>query len=298
MKPITLFISLFMSYFSQSVAQNKNYTGPFHFEARKGIKFHVINVSSAANGLTETYIPDFKLSRAGFRFEIARIGKHADNSNVLTINFPNYDSTGKYSTETQDKKLPAAAIQQFIGFPDNGRLFWMYEEEFDKNLSEKLIVRRYRAPHYSFSYGTNFSIPFKMRPDTGDEPMRITPEFSLGGYVGLRARLSHYHDFFLTIPVVTLGVTTIGINDNNVIKESLSPQEETDDGLVLGRTFSIGTVLEYEGFQVGFVAGWDKAGGDIGKRWIYNDRLWYSFSIGFSFLGGSTEKKNPSPTSN
>ena len=142
----------------------------------------------------------------------------------------------------------------------------------------------------TFGYGTTLALPFKMRSEINEEPMRITPEITLGGFFGPRFRLNKFKSIFLTLPF-TLGVTTIGINENNTIKEGTPTPEALDDALVIGRTFSTGAVLEYKDFQMGFIVGWDKAGGDLGKQWIYNDHMWYSFSIGFAFFNRSTSKK-------
>ena len=39
-------------------------------------------------------------------------------------------------------------------------------------------------------------------------------------------------------------------------------------------------------FNIGFVAGQDFASG-VGERWIYNNKFWYSFSMGHSFFAKS-----------
>lgn len=269
------FIFVFVSSsFNFIKAQQKE--DPFSYEAVKGTMFNVLTFTASSDGgFNGAYSESVKKARDKFRFnKVTTTKRPGEEYNIVIFSFPDY-------FKSYDEI-------EYIDKDDNGRSFWMREDIFNKLVEDKSIKKRYRAPYVSFSYGASLSLPFKMRPETKEQHMKITPEFTLGGYAGPRLRLSHYSDLFLTLPVVTLGVTTIGINDNNTIKEVSSPDKDNDDGLVLGRTFSLGAVLQYEHFQMGFIMGWDKASGEIGKKWIYNDNPWYSFSIGFSFFNAST----------
>ena len=182
--------------------------------------------------------------------------------------------------------------ENYIDVDDQDKMFWLKKDKFDKYLTQGYIKKRYQIP-VQFAYGASLSIPFKIRPETKEQNIKITPEISLGGYFGLRKRLNRYKPIYLYLPVITAGVTTIGINSNNIIDESSTTPESSEsinDGLVFARTFSVGSFIEFNSFQMGFVMGWDRPGGEVAKDWIYNDRLWYSFSIGYNFLRRNDNK--------
>ncbi len=90
--------------------------------------------------------------------------------------------------------------------------------------------------------------------------------------------------FSLTVPVVTLGISTMGIYANNTISDHPNSTDKTPHALVFRRTISMGLVLQYNQFQLGIITGWDKASGEVGRNWIFNDKTWYPFSIGFNFF--------------
>ena len=184
------------------------------------------------------------------------------------------DNIGYYSTEVDYR-------EDFIDITDQETIFWMKQEKFDNYVNDGFIKKRYYLTP-QVTYGASLTLPFKIRPSIDTLNMKITPELAIGGYLGMRGRLNRYKSIYWYAPVVTAGVTTIGINANNTISEQKI--EGTEDGLIFARTFSLGSFVEFNKFQIGIVLGWDKAGGEIGKNWIYNDRLWYSFSIGYNFL--------------
>jgi len=56
-------------------------------------------------------------------------------------------------------------------------------------------------------------------------------------------------------------------------------------------TIAAGVIFQFDSFQLGLLTGRDYASGELGDNWIYNTKQWYSFSLGFSFLGGATDTK-------
>lgn len=267
---------------------------PIFFEASKGTPFKMAKLKSGSDGgLRDSLSNDFKLAPDHFFFEIAteKRVEGSPNQLITLISFFDYKDT---STNMKRAKRKVSVSMQYhtdsslsakyINKKDNGSIFWMDKSDFDYLKSKKFIREYFRRGYPTFTTGANLFVPFKMRPETAGQYMKISPELSLGGYAGIRFQLSNYSPFSITVPVVTLGVTTLGINRNNTIVEAQKTEVADQDALILGRTFAIGAVLEYNNFQFGIIAGWDKAGGELGKHWIYNDRLWYSFSIGFDFL--------------
>jgi len=167
-----------------------------------------------------------------------------------------------------------------INSGDNEKYFWISKEELNRLVADNYVEIKYETYKFKWDYGASVSIPFKYRTKTDDQNIKITPDLTLGGYLGLRTRINSNENFYFTLPL-TLGLTTLSVNDNT--KNSNSTTD--GDGLVLGITASTGIVFELNDFQFGLIAGIDRAGGELGKEWIYNDKVWYSFSIGYSFLG-------------
>ena len=280
---IIAFITLtFAAFSTQAQEYKQELDGPLFYEANKGIQFNMLKFKEGqSSGFTRELSDEFKLAPSGFKFEIVSIRKSNDKDkeyNIVEISFPKLESKNSDSTQANVK-----TSNLYINPKDNGSIFWMKEAEFN-DLKEKKFIREYRRRRYpSIAYGPSISLPFKVRPKVQNQHMKITPEVALGGYVGPKIWLSRYSDVAL-IPVFTLAVSALGINDNNTINETLPAGKESPDALILGITGSIGAVLQYEQFQMGFMIGKDKASGEFGKNWIYNDEKWYSFSIGFKFL--------------
>lgn len=95
----------------------------------------------------------------------------------------------------------------------------------------------------------------------------------------MRWRISHTLNYHLVAPLVTAGVGTL------TIAQGTAPSAMSGAKTVLGLTASVGAIVELsESFQLGFAMGIDRAPGDDGDGWIYNDRIWYSFAVGYTFL--------------
>jgi hypothetical protein len=138
---------------------------------------------------------------------------------------------------------------------------------------------------YSTKLASGFiSVPFKLRPSQDSVNFNITTDITLGAYIGVKKRISRQGNNFIVIPA-TLGLSYINVGDN---KTSIV-NTENSSSLVPGWTWSTGIIFDLNGFNIGFVLGQDFASG-VGKDWIYNNKTWYSFSIGYSFLGNNTDK--------
>jgi hypothetical protein len=152
----------------------------------------------------------------------------------------------------------------FVNSADNDKFFWIRKDELDNYMTDGFITKSYKTPNTNIAYGANISLPFKLRTETNGQNIKITPDLTLGGYLGMKWRISQ--------------------TNNN----PTSPNK--GDGTVLGITGSTGLVFQLSDFQFGLMLGWDRAAGEIGKDWIYNNKTWYSFSIGYSFLGNNADK--------
>lgn len=251
------------------------------------------------NTLTKTKTEIQKIPKEPLRFRIVSKEINAiDNSTFYIIQFLRIKSgsdetvkiivdgrwKNKKVTKTVESTLKGSAI--FINSDDNNKYFWIRKDELDNYMTDDFITKSYKTPNTDISYGANISLPFKLRTETNGQNIKITPDLTLGGYLGVKWRLSHTKPFYLTAPVVSLGLATLSINDNN---NPTTPNK--GDGTVLGITGSTGLVFQLNDFQFGLMLGWDRAAGEIGKDWIYNNKTWYSFSIGYSFLGNTKDKE-------
>ena len=54
--------------------------------------------------------------------------------------------------------------------------------------------------------------------------------------------------------------------------------------IVPGFTFGSGLIFQINQYEFGLVGGWDFGTGSAGSDWIYNEKPWVSFAIGYSFL--------------
>ncbi|MEM6895397.1 MAG: hypothetical protein AAF554_17000 [Bacteroidota bacterium] len=168
---------------------------------------------------------------------------------------------------------------------DFEKVFIIESGRFDKHEKSNEVVKRYTRT-FKPTYGSSFSVPFKFRRPVNNQPLRISPSFTLGAYFGFKWRVHRYSPVYI-VPTATLGVTSININESTVTGDIEAP-----DGQILARTASLGLIAQIDQFQIGAVIGWDKPGGEAGQNWVYNDRVWYSFQIGFDFLNLSGDSKN------
>ncbi|MEX0968402.1 MAG: hypothetical protein WD077_14300 [Bacteroidia bacterium] len=225
--------------------------------------------------------PTVKIPKEPLKFKI--VGKEiepSDNSVFYVIKFlPIKDETGAISA--------LKGSSNYVNSSDNHVFFWINENELNRYVENGFIVKSYKAPNARLTYGANLSLPFKLRPKLSDHNIKITPDLTLGGYIGIKYRLSHTEPYYLSFPLVTLGLATLSITDEN---NPASPNK--GDGTVLGITASWGGVFQFDDFQFGLMMGWDRAAGEIGSAWIYNDIPWYSFSIGYSFIGRASDKSS------
>lgn len=205
-------------------------------------------------------------------------GKKIDDTYKL---FSNRDNTRAQWVPISEKKIDRS---------DANKYFAITVAEFNKLISEKIILKRYNIGFGNYGlkliYGAQLSVPFKLRPSINEEPLRLTPEISLGGFFGSRVRIKRYEDTHWIPLFVSAGVGAVGVNQNNTIDESTI----TGENQVLAFNFSVGSLVKLKDFQIGVVAGWDKATGDLGKEWVYQGRPWFSLAIGYNFLEFGSKK--------
>lgn len=161
----------------------------------------------------------------------------------------------------------------------------MLKSEFDRLNTENKLTKIYSLDwKHSTKFASGFmSVPFKLRPKEDTVNFNMTTDITLGAYLGIKKRISRKGNNHIIIPV-TLGLSYINVADN----KTSNVNTEDNTSVVPGWTWSSGVVFDFNGFNAGFVFGQDYASG-IGSRWLYNGKMWYSFSIGYSFFSGKTK---------
>ena len=260
-----------------ALGQKQEDDAPFYYQVAGLVYVYNYDITTRAQLTT------FKIPKPPLKFEIVRKEKNAiDNYDFYIIKFLPIINDNISVAGTQ---ISLTNSTQFVNSADNQNYFWIRQDELANLLEDKTIIKSYRFTH-NITYGANVSLPFKLRPKVNGQNIRITPDISLTGYLGLTHRISRKDHFYLTIPIVTLGLATLPISD-----ETDGSVPDKGDGMVLGITTSTGLVFQLRDFQLGFLIGWDKAAGELGKSWIYNGKTWYSFSIGFTFLGNNKKSE-------
>ena len=153
-------------------------------------------------------------------------------------------------------------------------------ETFDRLKLEGKITDVYSLKwRHSTKLASGFmTVPFKLRPKQDSVNFNMTTDITLGAYIGLKKRISRRKNYFIVIPA-TLGLSYINVGNS----ETSNVNTENNSSVIPGWTWSSGVVFDLNGFNVGFVFGQDFASG-VGEDWLYNKKIWYSFSIGYSFF--------------
>jgi hypothetical protein len=165
----------------------------------------------------------------------------------------------------------------------NGLKLAMLKDDFDKlNLQGKIDDVYSLKWRHSTKLASGFmTVPFKLRPVQDSVNFNMTTDITLGAYIGVKKRISRQGNNFIVIPA-TLGLSYINVGNS----ETSNVNTENNSSVVPGWTWSTGLVLDLNGFNIGVVLGQDYASG-VGQDWIYNKKMWYSFSIGYSFFSKS-----------
>lgn len=223
----------------------------------------------------------FKIPKPPLKFQVVRKERSDNGSYEFAII--------KFLPVTNDivsnagVKMSLANNPQYLNSDDNKKYFWIRQDELNTLLEEKTIKKRFKLSH-GIAYGGNISVPLKLRPKLNDHNIRFSPDLTLGGYVGFRHRISRKDPVYLCLPYVNAGLTTLAITADT--DGAIPPK---GDGIVFGITATTGIVFQLKDFQLGFLAGRDKAAGELGKTWIYNNKTWYGFALSFSFAGNNRQ---------
>lgn len=162
--------------------------------------------------------------------------------------------------------------EELIDGSDFNTWLWIKKTEF-----EALKVNYYENIKTQFVL-SGLTVPFKFRPKIGTSANSIiTGDINLGTFIGVRFAKSSN----LGISVGGhLGLSSISLNasNNTAITGNTS---ETIQGFIYG----YGVVFDVKKqFQIGLVAGFDNALGNLAETYIYQNKNWFSFSLNYKFL--------------
>ncbi|MDB5229669.1 MAG: hypothetical protein JWN76_474 [Chitinophagaceae bacterium] len=145
--------------------------------------------------------------------------------------------------------------------------------------TDKFVKKHYRILLYNakWNIGT-LIVPVKIRPAVDGAAKDFTTDVGVGASLGLSARISHYNPHYLSI------VGFFGPSAVNVDSVSTKGYEKKPGTKWISLTGGMGVILELGAFQVGYVLGRDFIGGQNGKNYIYNNKPWHSFGIGYQFV--------------
>lgn len=202
-----------------------------------------------------------------------------ENKVYVVLTYPNYKNGVQSQTETAVALAEGANPVHYPISNLNGKILCIPKDEFDKISKTPIYsVSFKRWKNYQITAG-QLTLPFKLRPKTGDKKFQMTTDVTIGAYGGIRKRISKTSPTYLTIPVV-LGLSFINVNENTTTNTGTA---DFKSGITPGWTWATGLVIQTNRLNLGFVFGSDYASG-YDDDWIYHGKTWYSFAIGYSFL--------------
>ena len=231
---------------------------------------------------------DQKIARPGLIFNIvAEEVNKTTNASYYVIQFPPITD---HIVTMNDTTTTLKGNSDFVNSDNNDDYHWMEKSALDGYMQGGFIRKSHKTFIPNLTYGGHVTLPFKLRPKIDTLNFRLTKEIMLGGYLGAKWRISQYQPFYLSFPIISLGLATLDFDNET------NPNNATvGNGTVLGITGSFGGIFQLNDFQFGFLMGWDKAAGQIGKSWIYNGKHWFSFSVGYTFIGDDPTPKTGTP---
>lgn len=202
-------------------------------------------------------------------------------ADYVIIRYPSFKKAGAAASSGPTPTEVPDAYEYTGLWYYNGKSIAIAKADFEK-IEKTPIYNNGIMSGYKLVSG-QLTLPFKLRPRLADKEFQITTDVTIGAYLGIRKRLSKKSDIFVTVPF-SLGLSYINLNNNTTSAEA---SESSEDGrIVPGITWASGFMIQIERFNLGFLFGRDYAS-QVGNDWLYHDRTWYSFGIGYSFSNGN-----------
>lgn len=168
---------------------------------------------------------------------------------------------------------------------------------FDENKTEtstrlyKVNTTDLKSYNIIWQQGLSWSsliLPIKYRPATNFNGTQFERTFSadlsVGPFLGYKFKMGKFYNQFFQLgafagPTLIQFPTTVDPNNGSTNQNNI-----TNDNLI-GFTFGFGGVFQFDKLQIGLIYGTDQLGGEKSKHWQYDNKNWWSFAVGYKFLG-------------
>jgi hypothetical protein len=167
----------------------------------------------------------------------------------------------------------------YNGTVDNPKFFRVANDRFGPN---KQVVPYHSMWIHSISFtaGT-LIVPIKLRRTfEKDKKFDFSKDFSLGGFIGLRTRISHFKPHYLNLGV-SLGITSV-----TAFKENSDPNKVTETKDLAAFSWAGGCIFEFDRVQVALLRGRDILShyNFNNTGWIHNNTTWFGVGFGYAIL--------------
>lgn len=260
------------------------------YSAKKGITFYVLDLTKSNPTTTEKQTVATKAQKSNpitiveekqtaFPLEFIIPNTLTIQGEYTEVQFLDIEDEMEKTVFSLDGKSSTKlkSNNDYINSSDNGKRFFIKTTELSKFLEDGNIEQQFKRWTPKLITGATIATPFKFRPKIRDKNYIFTPELSLGPFIGANFRMDK------RLPIFFNAIASAGINSIN-IQDNVQIEKDGKDGLALGFYGSIGAVIQVNDFQIGALYGYDFVSGEMGKNWLYNEKPWFSFSIGFNFL--------------
>lgn len=194
--------------------------------------------------------------------------------------------------------LPENTLFKITQKDSSGQLYVIKivgDDEFENRifgLTELQIInnaREYDGDKPKFSFvSTAVTIPIKIRPGDGKSGEEKERYFDFEGNVNIgltaggRIRISKSGTSYISF------FGGISIGSSKLTPENSDVTSETNASTL---TPFIGTMFEYNDFEIGLFTGWDHVSGKLGKSWDYNALPWIGIGLGYNIF--TSKNRNP-----
>lgn len=176
----------------------------------------------------------------------------------------------------QVKGRPAKTIHAPLG-KKSDKFLLIKKETYDAlDFEESHDLSFSKLSNFKLTYGV-LTIPFKLRPKNSVSNFSLTTDSSIAPFLGVRKRIAHQKDIYLSIPFHA------GISFINVENSSSDNINGASYETMPGFTFGTGAYVQVNSFMFGLSLGKDYAGSQS-KTWEYQGQTWISLGLGYSFL--------------
>jgi hypothetical protein len=214
----------------------------------------------------------------GLKFDIVGSASGSDSKkHFYKIKFWHFTKNfGKQNPPARSIKIQGTTSYDTIGVVTNGYYFALNDSDFDQKVSAYYFKTE---PGFQSVFGIA-TMPVKLRfgdKTSNNQLFDFSKDISLAATGGLRKRIGHRHDDYVNL-LLSIGISSItadSLNTNGFLLTS------TDASAF---TWGLGAVFQFSAFQFGFFGGWDYAGKELSRRWVYNKDFWFSAGIGVALF--------------